>query len=118
MDEKYSGQIEEQAKGVSISKTASWQEDSETKSETELEMSVERQPGTRWVQTPKVFEDSIRTLMGRSSSIAVIDYTALAPSRSHMCTCSGAIWILETRAHARTYGTHICVYACTHIHTS
>lgn len=97
MDEKYSGQIEEQAKGVSISKTASWQEDSETKSETELEMSVERQPGTRWVQTPKVFEDSIRTLMGRSSSIAVIDYTALAPSRPHMCTCSGAIWILETR---------------------
>lgn len=34
MDEKYSGQIEEQAKGMSISKTANWQEDSETKSET------------------------------------------------------------------------------------
>lgn len=118
MDEKYSGQIKEQAKGVSISKTANWQEDSETKSETELEMSVERQPGTRWVQTPKVFEDSIRTLMGRSSSIAVIDYTASAPSRSHMCTCSGAIWILETCAHVRTHGTHLCVYTCTHVHPS
>lgn len=118
MDEKYSGQIEEQAKGVSISKTANWQEDSETKSETELEMSVERQQGTRWVQTPKVFADSIRTLMGRSSSIVVTDYTALAPSRSHMCTCSGAIWILQTRAHACTHGTHLCVYVCTHTHTS
>lgn len=63
---------------------ADWQEDSETKSETVLEMSVQRQRGARWAQTPKVFEDSIRTLMGRSSSIAVIDCTALAPSRSYV----------------------------------
>lgn len=82
---------------------ASWQEDSETKSETELEMSVERQQGTRWVQTRKVFEDSIRTLMGRNLNIVVIDYTALAPSRLHVCTRPGAIWILETGVHTCTH---------------
>lgn len=85
-------------------------------SETELEVSVERQQGTTWVQTPKVFEDSVRTLMGRNSSIVVIDYTALAPSRSHVCSHPGAIWIHKTGAHTCTHAFMCaCVCVCTHI---
>lgn len=93
---------------------ASWQEYSETRGETELEMSVERQQGITWVQTPKVFEDFVRTLMGRNLSIVVIDYTALTPSRSHVCTHPGAIWILETGAHACA---HAFMCACVSVRT-